>query len=435
MALNFVRLPQLLLPAPSVDYRRFAVIACDQFTAEPAYWAQTARITGDAPSALHLILPEVHLDDSAVRIPAIHRTMRQYLQDGTLLPLPDGLMLIERHTGRGSPRRGILLAFDLDAYDETPGACTPIRPTEATVTERVPARLSIRADAPFELPHILLFLDDPAQMVLEPLFEAASALVPVYDFPLMQDGGRVTGRLLPCGEQTNAFFTRLTAHADPLACRARCAQNTGSSPLVFATGDGNHSMSAAKAHWEHIKRTLSAAERVTHPARWVLAELVNLHDSSICFEAVHRLLLNIRPEAVLHYLRQIPCPRNAVPVPLTCCFAGQRQEIALPVLPDSLPVAALQQALDDLLALHPQADIDFIHGRETLLHLADAPHRIGFILPDFPKDALFPHVLRMGVLPRKTFSMGTAQEKRYYLEARPITPAACKICNTASALI
>ena len=182
MPLDCIRLPQLLFPAPGVNLTRFAVIACDQFTAEPSYWAHAAQLVGDVPSCLHLTLPEAWLsEDDSPRTRAIHRAMQHYLQDGTLRPLPEGLMLIERDTGRGTPRRGVLLAFDLEAYDETPGAGTPIRPTEATVTERVPARLAIRSEAPFELPHILLFLDDPAHTVLEPLFDACAEMPPLYD--------------------------------------------------------------------------------------------------------------------------------------------------------------------------------------------------------------------------------------------------------------
>lgn len=426
MLSDIVRLPRLLLPAPGVDLHRFAVIACDQFTAEPSYWANTECLVGAHPSALRLTLPEVFLPQADRRIPVIHDTMHTYLQETLLRPLPEGLMLVERDSGRGVPRCGVMLAFDLEAYDETPGACVPIRPTEATVTERVPARLAIRAEAPIELPHILLFLDDPTHTVLEALFEAAAHLAPIYDFPLMQGGGQLTGRLLPCGEQTDAFFDRLAAHAAPDACRARCADNTGPMPLVFATGDGNHSMAAAKAHWEQLKRRLPPAARAAHPARWVLAELVNLHDESICFEAVHRLLLQTDIEEVVRFFAARPAPAGAKPLPFSYRAAGRTGTVTLPAPRDALPVAVLQQALDDFLAAHPQTSIDFIHGTDTLLHLADQPDRVGFLLPDFAKNALFPQVLRAGVLPRKTFSMGTALEKRYYLEARPITPEAVR---------
>ena len=424
MPLDCIRLPQLLFPAPGVDLTRFAVIACDQFTAEPSYWAHAAQLVGDAPSCLHLTLPEAWLsEDDSPRTRAIHRTMQHYLQDGTLRPLPEGLMLIERDTGRGTPRRGVLLAFDLEAYDETPGAGTPIRPTEATVTERVPARLAIRSEAPFELPHILLFLDDPAHTVLEPLFAACAQTPPLYDFELMQSGGHITGRLVAPGAQTAAFADRLAAHAAPDTCRARYELGADAAPLVFATGDGNHSMAAAKAHWERLKPTLSPAERETHPARWVLAELVNLHDESICFEAVHRLLLDVDPGDVLRFLSDwlaAEIPQDARPSPITICRQGQEMQFMLPVPEGVLPVTVLQNALDAYLAARPQAGIDFIHGTDTLLHLADAPSRIGFVLPDFPKAQLFPYVMQRGVLPRKTFSMGTALEKRYYLEARAI---------------
>lgn len=424
MPLDCIRLPQLLFPAPGVDLTRFAVIACDQFTAEPSYWAHAAQLVGDAPSCLHLTLPEAWLtEDDSPRTRAIHRAMQHYLQDGTLRPLPEGLMLIERDTGRGTPRRGVLLAFDLEAYDETPGAGTPIRPTEATVTERVPARLAIRSEAPFELPHILLFLDDPAHTVLEPLFDACAEMPPLYDFELMQGGGHITGRLVAPGAQTVAFADRLAALAAPDACRARYELGADAAPLVFATGDGNHSMAAAKAHWERLKPTLSPAERETHPARWVLAELVNLHDESICFEAVHRLLLDVAPGDVLRFLEgwfAAHAPQSTAPLSIAWRHQGQNGRLSLPLAPGVLPVSALQDALDAYLAARPQAGIDFIHGTDTLLHLADAPGRIGFVLSDFPKAQLFPYVMQRGVLPRKTFSMGTALEKRYYLEARAI---------------
>ena len=419
MPLDCIRLPQLLFPAPGTDLTRFAVIACDQFTAEPSYWAQADRFVGDAPSCLRLTLPEVWLSaDDSPRIAAIHRTMQDYLRESVLHPLPAGLMLIERDTGRGTPRRGVLLAFDLEAYDETPGSTALIRPTEATVTERVPARLAIRAAAPFELPHIMLFADDPAHTLLEPLFAACKDLPPLYDFELMQGGGHITGRLAAPGAQTEAFFRRLDAYAQAAAGRA-----PDGAPLLFATGDGNHSMAAARAHWERLKPALSPAARACHPARWVLAELVNLHDDSICFEAVHRLLLNADPADALRFLEgwsAAHAPRGANTVPLPCRFGGRERMLALPLAADELPVSALQQALDAYLAARPQTGIDFIHGTDTLRHLADAPGRIGFVLPDFPKDALFPYVIRRGVLPRKTFSMGTALEKRYYLEARAI---------------
>ena len=424
MSLDCIRLPHLLFPAQGIDLSRFAVIACDQFTAQPSYWEHAERFVGGEPSCLRLMLPEVWLSaDDRPRIEAIHRTMQAYLHDDTLSPLPEGLMLIERDTGRGCPRRGVLLAFDLEAYDETPGADTPIRPTEATVTERVPARLAIRSEAPFELPHILLFLDDPAHTVLEPLFAACAQTPPLYDFELMQGGGHITGRLVAPGAQTVAFADRLAAHAAPDTCRARYGLGADAAPLVFATGDGNHSMAAAKAHWERLKPTLSPAERETHPARWVLAELVNLHDESICFEAVHRLLLDVAPGDVLCFLEgwfAAHAPQSAVPLSIAWRHQGQNGRLSLPLAPGVLPVSALQNALDAYLAARPQAGIDFIHGTDTLLHLADAPSRIGFVLPDFPKAQLFPYVMQRGVLPRKTFSMGTALEKRYYLEARAI---------------
>lgn len=426
-----IQLPRLLLPADRATLSHWAVIACDQFTAEPSYWAQTEALVGTDSSCLRLTLPEVYLSaDDTPRITAIHQTMDTYLSAGLLRELDDGLMLIERDCGRGSPRRGVLLAFDLDAYDERPGAQTPIRPTEATVTERVPARLAIRAQAPFELPHILLFVDDPAHTLLEPLFSACADVPVCYDFTLMQGGGHIKSRFVPIGDAVDAFLTRLSAHAAPEACRARYGLSENQAPLVFATGDGNHSMAAAKAHWEQVKRGLNAEQALTHPARFVLAELVNLQDESICFEAVHRLLLNVHADDALAFLcayfssAGLSCSLDghAEPKALLLPFYTQGRSGALSIsgAEDTLPVALLQEAIDAFLRARPEVQIDFIHGTDTLLALSDAPARLGFLLPDFGKDLLFPYVLNHGVLPRKTFSMGTALEKRYYLEGRMI---------------
>lgn len=426
------QLPRLLLPAAGIDTARWAVIACDQFTAAPEYWEETARLVGKEPSCLQLTLPEVYLSqDDTPRIGAIHRTMADYLSQGVLREQDEGLLLLARDCGRGCPRRGVLLAFDLEAYDEQSDPRTPIRPTEATVTERVPPRLAIRAQAPFELPHIILFLDDPNHTVLEPLFADAQSVPPLYDIELMQGGGRLTERFLPQNDAVRAFLSRLTAHCTADACRARYGLSSAAAPLAFATGDGNHSMSAAKAHWERLKQSLTADERQTHPARFVLAELVNLWDESICFEAVHRLLLHAHAPHVLSFLARYFTDAGYA---ATVEHAPQANTLSLPwrsadadgflvlrgTAPDALPVALLQGALDAYLAANPTVGIDFIHGTHELLTLAGEPDRLGFLLPDFGKEALFPYVLSHGVLPRKTFSMGTALEKRYYLEGRRI---------------
>lgn len=419
---NFVKLPRLLLPADTVDPIRWAVIACDQFTSEPSYWQSIAQFIGDAPSCLHLILPEASLvDHTSTQICSIHAAMEAYWRAGLLNRLPEGLMLVQRDTGREFPRRGVLLAFDLEAYEEGPGIGTPIRPTEATVVERVPARLEIRQKARFELPHILLFLDDPAHRVLEPLFSGNVAAQTCYDLELMNGGGHLTGRFMRQGTETEAFFSRLAAHAAPDACCARYQLEQDSPSFVFATGDGNHSMSAAKMHWEQVKCRLSPHEQKDHPARFVLAELVNLHDPSICFEAVHRLLSHVEPSDVLRFLEgYFAALGPARTIPISYRFGGAEGSIAVPCKPGGLPVVPVQKAIDAYLCARPKAEIDFIHSADSLRSLADAPDRLGFLLPDFDKAGLFPYIIKHGVLPRKTFSMGTAREKRYYFEGRMI---------------
>ena len=401
MSLDCIRLPRLLFPAQGIDLSRFAVIACDQFTAQPSYWEQAERFVGGEPSCLRLMLPEVWLSaDDRPRIEAIHRTMQAYLHDGTLSPLPEGLMLVERDTGRGCPRRGVLLAFDLEAYDETPGADTPIRPTEATVTERVPARLAIRSEAPFELPHILLFLDDPAHTVLEPLFAACAELPPLYDFELMQGGGHITGRLVSPGAQTHAFESRLAAHAAPDACRARYGLGADAAPLVFATGDGNHSMATAKAYWEEIKQGLSAEEQENHPARYALVEVVNIHDESLIIEPIHRVLFGVETDGLLSGLAafyeaqgckaymadKVPEGSNAHCYPF---YAADKCGVFVVENPKwSIPVATMQTGLDAYAAEHSSLKIDYIHGADVVESLGKKPGNIGFILPDIARTPI-----------------------------------------------
>ena len=381
---------QVLLPKTDTP-EKWAVIACDQFASEPAYWQQAREYVGDAPSALNLIWPEAELSDHAEkRIRAINETMHQYLQQGLFHYHEDAFIYVERTLLDGSIRRGIVGALDLESYDYQPDTASPVRATEKTVVERIPPRVNIRKDAPLELPHVLLLCDDPQQIIFSAMDTAA--LPKVYDFELMQGGGHITGWLLQ-GQAADALRYAIAAYE---------GQNN---PVTYAVGDGNHSLASAKACYELHR---------TPEARYALVELENIHDASQQFEPIHRIVKETDPEKLL---ANLPQAEDGYALPW---FSGNRSgTVMLQLAPGQLPVGALQNFLDRYLQENP-GETDYIHGDDSLKQLSSCENAIGFLLPAMEKDQLFPGILADGVLPRKTFSMGHAQEKRYYLEARKI---------------
>lgn len=398
----------ILLPRPDIDLARWSVVACDQFTAQPEYWRAVEAIVGGSPSALRVTLPEAWLSEAEARIPAVHDAMRGYLAGSVWeTAVKDGFVLVERTTEAGV-RPGLVACFDLDQYDFTPGSKSAIRPTEGTVVSRVPPRARIRRGAPVELPHVLMLIDDPMQTVIEPLMARRDRLRPLYDFELMQGGGRLRGWAVEGGD-AQAVLSAI----DALNARA--------DGLLFAVGDGNHSLAAAKQCWLELRETLSPEERAAHPARWAMAELVNLNCPALQFESIHRALFNVDPEAVAAEYRQYLQAIDA--------DEGEGDDLILFDMThtwrfksDQHPLKRLQVFLDDYLARHPEAEIDYIHGDEALLQLVSRGHVLGLMPRAFSKSELFGYIRRWGVLPRKTFSMGEAHEKRYYLEARRILP-------------
>ncbi|MBS5149369.1 MAG: DUF1015 domain-containing protein [Butyricicoccus pullicaecorum] len=431
-----VRLPKLLMPNDTIDLSKWSVTACDQYTSQPDYWQKADEIVRDAPSTLRLTLPEIFLEqpDIAERTKAIQQTMLQYQQDGTLTEYADGIMLVERTTQSGI-RHGILLAFDLEAYNYAENSQSYIRPTEKTVVERIPPRLSIRQDASLELPHIMLLIDDPSRSIIEPLFTLKSQLKQVYNTDLMLDGGHSSGWFLPQGNETTALIERLNTLSDPEVFRKKYGLTKEYPVLPYAVGDGNHSMATAKANWERIKTTLTPEDQENHPARFVLAELVNIHDESIQIEGIHRVLFHIHPREVFQAADEFfrlhggmaycgspdNAPSNNVQT-FPCSFDGETVTLCIVDSPWALPVATLQNFLDDFLEKNPKSSIDYIHGADVVASLSQNPRNMGFLLPDLKKEDLFRGIILDGVLPRKTFSMGEAQEKRYYMEARRIIP-------------
>jgi len=424
-----LHIPQIMLPKEGTDYFKWAVVACDQYTSEPEYWEKVEEIVGDAPSTLRLMLPEIYLDsdDEAERIKAVRETMDKYLSDGTLRTMEPGCMLIKR-TAEGRSRLGLVICTDLEAYDFNKGSKSLTRATEGTVVERIPPRLRIRGDAPIEMPHILILIDDPDHTVIEPLQDQQRTVI--YDTDLMMDGGHITGSFI---EEKN-----LEGAKEALSVLYDEAEKKyGPGNVIFqAMGDGNHSLATAKTAWENIKKTLSPDEIADHPARYALCEIENIHDEGIVFEPIHRVLfanhghtgMELVEKAVDHLNQQngkaylaesdAAVPEGAFEIPYITLT--QRGKIVIEDPSNKLEVGALQNALDIMVKEEKCCDIDYIHGTDAVEKLSAKDGNAGFMLPAMDKFMLFPAVAADGALPRKTFSMGEANEKRYYIESRYI---------------
>ena len=411
-----IRPTEILLPTPGVQPEKWACIACDQYTSEPDYWRQAESFVGDAPSALRLILPECNLNQSEALIPRIHAAMADDLAQGILrVGVSSGFVLCERTTPAGT-RLGLVCAVDLEAYSFEKGSLPLVRPTEQTIASRLPPRLVIRRGAPVELTHIMILIDDPDRTVLEPLRSKKASLRKLYDFDLMMNGGHLAGWAVEQEEDLSHVDRSMNALLDRL----------GPDPLLLAVGDGNHSLATAKAYWNEIRETLPESDRETHPARFALCEIVNLHDEALCFEPIHRLVTGVSREALMADWRAYAGARgmeladSGSSHAFTLVSATGEESVAVLRPEGAIPCETLQKYLDDFLARHPEAEIDFIHGEQSLRTLAQAPDAVGFLLPEIDKHSFFADVRRLGVLPRKTFSMGEADEKRFYFEAKRI---------------
>ena len=377
-----LRVPELLLPRKDTDLSRYAVIACDQFSAEGEYWERVRANVGDAPSTLHMILPEAWLQKDEEHRKNIVPTMERYLQDGILRSIGEGMVFLKRETASGI-RRGLVVAFDLEQYDYHEGSEPLLRPTEATVEARLPARVDIRRSAPLELPHVLVLFNDPTDALMDSLEALTEKRAPLYDFELMEQGGHLTGRQM----SEDADYVNLAEQLERL--RAEAAEG-----MLYAMGDGNHSFAAAKLHWEQVKATLPEAQWEGHPARYALCELVNLYDKGLPFEPIHRLLMGVDTETVCRELDLDPaCPP---------------------------PLQELQPRLNAWLEKHPEAELEYIHGADACRKLGEEPGNLALVWDSFDRERLFPWVATHGPLCRKSFSLGHAEEKRYYLEAKKI---------------
>jgi len=431
-----VHVPEVLLPVKEIDPHRWAVIACDQFTSQPEYWEKVAETVGDAPSTFHLILPEawLHSPDVKDRILKSQQAMQDYLEN-EILESRKGFVFVERQVGE-KVQSGLVVALDLECYDYNKGSQTLIRATEGTILDRLPPRMEVRRDALLESPHILVLYDDPEGVVLSEIFPQKDELPLAYDFDLMAGSGHIAGRLIEDPALIDSVVEGLASLIEPATYAQKYDLPDAESPLLFAMGDGNHSLATAKAIWEELKPHVSP----DHPSRYALVELVNLHDPSLKFEPIHRVLFNpgedfettlrlfFGEKLTLHSIAdmQTLIAEVAKSTPTTQRF-GMIQpdsyilcEVDHPI--HNLAAGSLQQFLDLYLKSHPDTKIDYVHGDDTVDELSRKPGNIGFFLPPIGKNSFFRTVIVDGALPRKTFSMNHAKDKRFYMECRRIKP-------------
>ncbi|HRY53358.1 MAG TPA: DUF1015 domain-containing protein [Spirochaetia bacterium] len=438
-----LRLPEVHLPAAGLDLRKWAVVACDQYSSEREYWAKVESAVAGAPSTLNLIFPECYLEDAdkAERVGRIQAAMRDYLARGLVEPKGRGFVLVERFTPyEKKPRVGLMIAVDLEKYQYGKDSRSLIRPTEGTIVERLPPRMQIRRGAELELPHIMLLVDDPGRSLVEPLYAARERLPKLYDFELMLGSGRVRGWKVADDASLSAFAAALGKLADPAAFKARYGSDD---PLLFAVGDGNHSLATAKAIWEETKKAIPAGDPrlESHPARFALVELVNIYDEGLPFHPIHRVLFGAdeaeflaglasyqehaferrRDEAQAFAEVDSPSAPAASAHRIGLVSAKGAGLLSFPRPRAKLAAGTIQEYLDSYLKARPKVAIDYIHGTESLVALAKKPGNLGLYLPPIDKASFFGTVIRDGVMPRKTFSMGEAPEKRFYIEARRIT--------------
>ena len=411
----------ILLPQ-NCDLTKWSVVACDQYTSQNDYWERVAQTVGDAPSTLKLILPESQLEDGHFEehVADINRTMDAYLDQGLFRTLPNALIYVERWLDNKKLRRGLVGVVDLECYDYNAGSSSLIRATEGTVITRLPPRVAVRRNASLELPHIMVLVDDPDKQLIEHLTYETDRMEEVYDFDLMERGGHITGYLVPEDLQADVCEI-LNTLARPHDF-ARKYDAKGKPVLLFAIGDGNHSLAAAKAAYEEKKQHTPQEQWADLPARYALVELVNLHDGSLEFEPIHRVCFDVDADELMKdFLAAYPGAHygEGEGHTITYVFDTEVGKITIPKPTAQLPVGTLQDFLDQWMQTH-SGRIDYVHGDDVTWELGRKPGNIGFLLPAMGKDELFKTVIFDGALPRKTFSMGEAHDKRFYLEARKI---------------
>ena len=436
-----IGVPDILLPIPGTNLSKWAVIACDQFTSEPEYWKKVEQFVDKAPSTLNLIFPEVYLGEAQAdaRIAHIREHMKLYLRK-PIFAEAEGFVYVERRT-RSGVRKGLMVCLDLEHYDFEKGSKSLIRATEGTILSRIPPRVKIREGAPLEIPHIMVLIDDAENTVIGPLTAQKAGLKKLYDFELMMGSGRLRGYRVDNAGLEKGVVSGLKALGDPEVFAAKYGLTPGTPVLLFAMGDGNHSLATAKTIWEKTKEKAKDKNAVmSSPLRYALVELVNLHDRALVFEPIHRLLFdlaagrNLIGDMERYYrgrFRYAQCQSPEEVMAMVDQQKGSPHRIGLVTSagfgaievfePDSnLPVGTLQDFLDTFMGEKGAREIDYVHGTEPVLRLGSQPGYAGFYLPAMAKSELFKTVILDGALPRKTFSMGEASEKRFYMEARKL---------------
>lgn len=399
--------PDILIPKDIYDYKKWSVVACDQFTSESEYWEQLDSECGDI-STLRIVYPEVYLGkDEDNRIKNINKTMKKYLDDSIFREIKGSYILVERTTNYKHKRLGLMIAIDVEQYNFTPLSYAPIKATERTVIERIPVRVKIREGALLECPHIMLLMDDFKREIIEPLYRNRDKLEKLYDFDLNMNGGHLTGYKVTDIEAINSKLIKLI-DKDVLTKKYGKADN----PFLFAVGDGNHSLASAKACWDKIKGSI--VDKENHPARYALCELVNLYDDDLIFEPIHRVMFNVDNAFIKQLITAFKGTGKA-----NIVYNEVRTEFNIN---ESVPmaIAEIQGFLDDYLKINKKASIDYIHGEENTIKVAKKQNGVAILMPTIRKNELFKYVLDKGVLCRKAFSMGEAEEKRYYMESKKI---------------
>ncbi len=409
----------ILLPAEA-DMSKWAVVACDQYTGEPEYWEKAEKYVGDSPSTLGLILPEVYLEETDVegRIDKIHENMNDMLARNFFREYKDSLVYIERVQSDGMVRKGIVGAIDLEQYDYRKGSTSSVRATEATVVDRIPPRLKVRQGAVIETPHIMILIDDAEKTVIEPCSRIRDSAAPIYDTKLMAGGGRIKGWLLDDTAKNNVFAALYKLGDN--ASFNRKYRIEGYPTLLFAVGDGNHSLATAKAYYERLKASDPGRDYSDHPARYALAEIVNLHSPALRFEAIHRIVKHVDTEKFIAEAKEkLALSSTLSNQRIIAVKNGVEHLYYIHERTSELAVGSLQDFIDEYLAKNG-GKVDYIHGADVVRQLSHREGCVGFILPDMQKSELFPTVIKDGALPRKTFSMGHAADKRFYMECRKI---------------
>ena len=424
----------ILLPGVKTDMGKWSVIACDQFTSEPEYWEEVEQIVGDAPSAFRITLPEVYLDsrEEEPRLKKIRESMERYMDEDLFVTYPDSVIYLEREDSTGKMRPGIVGAIDLEQYDYHKGSRTPVRATEGTILGRIPSRLRVRQNASIETPHIMMLIDDRKKKVIEGLSGKTDRMKLLYDFDLMKGGGHIKGWVMDTQtrDQLIADLRELADTAEEEYRHNGGNQSCEGSPLIYAVGDGNHSLATAKEYYDQLKKSHPEQDFSGHPARFALVEVVNLHSSALEFEAIHRIIteantdhLFARMTRELGLIKADHTDDAADVQSVVVVIKGEEERFIISKPSSKLTVGSLQNFLDKYIKEHSVTEdikVDYIHGRENLKALTWKNGSMGFLLPDMHKSELFPGVEADGALPRKTFSMGHAQDKRYYTECRKI---------------